>query len=398
MGKEKKKERYSRINQLAALRGTSAKAFQEKPMAVIGVGNLGGQVAYHLALMGFPIIVVDSGRVEEANLGTQGFSRKHLGRAKTEARAEILHECNPDCNIKALNEDISILGPGHFLGVQALFSCLDSWLARSVVHEIAWALGIPLVDGGLDGSGERFYGRVAVYDPRQKESPCMFCSWDQESLRAVRRRDRGSRTACPEFRLGSGAPDANPTLMPSSMGAVIAGMQVIQALKLLFDEKETQVCGQEILMDLSSNRFSSVQLKQNPNCIFPHERWPLKALDKNTAQLSVWDLFYLATEHLGSKVELSLHRKHLATQLKCENGHVCDEIFKIAETFPEENTRCNVSKCTKRLAPVKQGLMSRFDLEKALSFSDRTWKSLGLPDKDLVTARNGERGVRFVFS
>lgn len=390
--------RYSRIHELPALQRVPAEDFRNTPLAVIGVGNLGGQVAYHLALMGFPLILVDSGRVEEGNLGTQGFPRKYLGQPKVEAWAKILHERNPDCNITLLNTDISILGPGHFLGVQTLFCCLDSWFARSVVHEMAWALGIPLVDGGLDGSGERFYGRVAVYDPGREDSPCMFCSWDAESLRWARQQDRGVRTACPEFVLGGNNQEAPPTLMPGSMGGVIAGMQVIQALKLLFDGGEGQIYGQEILVDLTANRFSLVQLNQNPHCLFPHERLPVQVLDKKPQQLTVWDLFYQATEHLGTDVELSLHRKHLATRLKCEHGHVHENIFRIVETFPEKNTRCKQTRCGERLAPVKQGLMSRFDLQKALPFSDKTWASLGLPDKDMITAKNGQRGVRFIFS
>jgi molybdopterin/thiamine biosynthesis adenylyltransferase len=372
----------------------SSAAFTGKLMAVIGLGNVGSQVAYHLNLMGCPLVLIDNGLVEEANFGTQGFTKAHLGAPKVQARAAQLTALNPDGAIDAIAEDIAIVGPGYFTKCQALIGCLDNWYARSVLHEISWELGIPLIDCGLDGSGERFYGRVAVYNPRNEQA-CMFCTWDRETLKSIRSRDSGPRASCSQLAIGTKQVEADPTRMVSSMGGVIAGIQVIQTLKLVFNKRGAETRSRELLLDLTSNQLSDVPLERSPNCLFEHARWPVKRLNAMTSELTVQELFRLAIKNLGDEAELLLPRKHLARQLRCRGGHVHSRVDRIVETLTEQEAMC---RCGKQLLPVGSDLLQQLDLEGSKPYGRKTWRELGLPDRDIITAHNGERAVHFIFS
>lgn len=364
-------------------------------MAIIGLGNVGSQVAYHLNLMGCPLILIDNGRVEEANFGNQGFTRAHLGASKVQARAAQLTALNPDCKIRTLDEDIAMIGPGQLLGSHALFSCLDNWYARSALHEMSWELGIPLIDCGLDGTGERFYGRVASYNPGMEDSACMFCTWDRETLKLMLQQDRGVKASCSLLTIGPKKVTSNPTLMPSSMGGVIAGIQVIQTLKLLFDPNAVATASQELIVDLSLNQLSEVKLQRNPNCIFDHAKWPTKLLKENISQLKVQELFQLAMKRFGPRTELLLHRKHLAAQLMCRKGHVREGVYRIIETFPADEAVCD---CGERLLPTARDLIQHLDQEQARQFCNKTWQELGLARRDIITAQNEKSAVHYIFS
>ena len=395
--KLRKLERYSRLDRLPALKSVSASAFQKNPVAVIGVGNVGGQVAHHLALMGFPLLLVDDGLVVEVNLGTQGFNSQDVGRPKVEARADWLQGLNPDCQISALHGDISILGAGHFSESKVLFSCLDSWYHRIALHEISRELGLPLVDGGMDGSGERLLGRVTVTDPRQKESACLLCSWDENTFYQIRKQGQPSGESCPKISLGAAEIDTTPTFMPSSLGGIVAGIQVIQGLKLLFNPDDLSPSGEEILADFSVNQFWVFKLVRNPNCLFPHESMQLEPLGKEVSQLTVKALFTLAEKKLGAGVSLSLHRRTIAGQLACSKGHVQKDVYRVIETMSAGDGE-TVCACGLPLEPVAREMFRFFDPKKAVPFANKTWSQLGLLPRDVVTAFNQIKALRFIFS
>lgn len=392
----KRNKRYSRLDGLPSLKGIRANSFKQIPMAIIGLGNVGGQVAHHLALLGCPLILIDNGSVSEENLGTQGFQSKDLNHAKVVVRSKQLRDLNPDCEIKSFYEDISTLGAGCLSGAKVLFSCLDSWYARSILHEIAWELGIPLIDGGIDGTGEQLLGRVTIYDSRLMENACMFCSWDQDAFQKIRSANTDPGTPCPELRLGPINGSTTPTFAPSSLGGIVAGIMAIEALKMVVSDMEgSRLGGRELLIDLANNSFVQIELKRNPNCVFPHQILPSQSLGKGISQLTVKATFELAEKELGSNIRLSLHRKHLAQHLICQSSHILRNVYRIVETFPHEASFCH---CGSPLFPLPQSIIQSFSPEQASSFLDKTWKTLGLAEHDIVSARNGQQAMQFVFN
>src|SRR3990170_3146478 len=152
-------KRYTRIEQVDMIGPEGLAALQGASVAVVGAGNIGGQVAPHLAMLGMGVLVVDKDTVAEENLGTQGFASDQLGSPKAEARVRFLAQLNPSCRIEALHADIEQLGLGALRDMALIFSCLDSRRSRVVVNELATRLGIPWVDAAVDGSGRSLLGR-----------------------------------------------------------------------------------------------------------------------------------------------------------------------------------------------------------------------------------------------
>ena len=84
--------------ELLAARQT--KAVQEKlargRVAVAGLGGLGSNVALALARCGVGSLkLIDFDSVDAANIHRQAYFLRHIGRAKTEALAELIAEINP---------------------------------------------------------------------------------------------------------------------------------------------------------------------------------------------------------------------------------------------------------------------------------------------------------------
>ena len=195
-------KRYSRIEHVELIGPDGLAALRDTTVAVVGAGNIGGQVGPHLAMLGMGVLVVDKDTVAEENLGTQGFTEDQLGLPKAEARARHLLQINPSCRMEALHADIEQLGLGALRGVGLIFSCLDTRRSRIVLNELVTYLGIPWVDGAVDGSGRSLLGRVAAYDPRSPGSSCYLCPYDRESLGELMR--EGGEEGCPTWRWEAG--------------------------------------------------------------------------------------------------------------------------------------------------------------------------------------------------
>lgn len=120
---------------------------------IAGVGAIGRQVALQLAAMGAPkLILFDFDKVEEANLGTQGWCHFDIGSSKVEAahrscaalnpRMEVeKHECRFDAN-KAIPDG------GAFSDI-AVFACVDKMSARKTVWETLGSRSGFFVDGRM---------------------------------------------------------------------------------------------------------------------------------------------------------------------------------------------------------------------------------------------------------
>ena len=206
-------------------------ALRRALVVIVGLGNIGGQVAYHLALMGMRLLLIDCGLVEEVNLGTQGFAGG-IGESKAECRARWLRALNPLCRIESMQADIRRLGMGALREASILASCLDNPAGRIALATAAMKLGIPFVDAALDGSGRSLFARVAAYAPG---GACYLCPHDSASLARLLRAGL-SGEGCSRSWTGRGEVDAPPTLAISALGGAAASMQAIWALRVLLGE------------------------------------------------------------------------------------------------------------------------------------------------------------------
>jgi len=329
----KNQKRYTRVQKYK---------FQGQWAAIVGVGNIGGELCRQLAPLGFNLILFDNGLVEIENLGNQGFFEQDLGKSKVLARAEMLRKINSGVHVLPVHANITALGAGLFNKTRLIFSCLDSWYTRNIVNSIAQKLNIPMIDSGISNSGES-YGRITLLDMRKTNSPCLFCSWDQRQVTAVRQKENERKNSCMKLKLGAKEVNADPTIQPGFTGSLVAGIAVAKGIELLRKQK-TSIPSQEILIDITHHIFKSYRLERNKECLYPHQKWPVKIVGK--------------TEHISVLQLCSCGAEFEATQMDVLNS---------------------------------------FDLESAEPFKEKTFEQLGLPKRDIVTASNGKRKIHYII-
>lgn len=384
-------KRYSRIEQTDLIGPEGVARLRGATVAVAGAGNIGGQVAPHLAMLGVGVLIIDKDTVGEENLGTQGFAPDQLGKPKAEARARALAQLNPSCRIDAMHADIEQLGLGSLRKVDLIFSCLDSRRSRVALNELATRSGVPWVDGAVDGSCKSLLGRVAAYDPRSPASACYLCPHDSESLGEIMR--EGRTGGCPTWRWQTNGALTAPTLAISALGAAVAGAQVIWGLKILLG-RANEVVGQEMYLDLGRSVAMTNVLTRNPRCVFDHRVFEFTAMGRSVAEVTVGDTFAEAGRRLGPGAALFLHQRSMVMEIRCPECGAVSRPYRVFEAMSPEEATCH---CGGIMQPAPLGLRDRFSKEDATEFLSKTWEQAGMPPDCVVTASRGTEEVHLLL-
>jgi len=211
---------------------------------VIGAGGLGSPVALYLASAGVGhITLVDDDVVDMTNLQRQvAHTMDRLGLPKVQSAAAAMAAINPEVQVTCVQQraDAALLDA---LVAQAdvVLDCCDNFKTRHAVNAACVKHRKPLVSG----AAIRFDGQLAVYDPREAESPCYACVFPP---------DEGvQETLCAT--MGVFAP----------LVGIIGTMQAAQALKLLSGAGTTRP-GTLTMLDGRDMSFFEVRLPRNPTC------------------------------------------------------------------------------------------------------------------------------------
>jgi hypothetical protein len=224
---------------------------------IAGLGNIGSPLAGLIVRLGLRrLVLVDRDRVEAKNVAVQDYRHEDVGRFKADVMAERLRSQFSECIIEARPVDLEDL-PLGVAKVDLILGALDSRRARQLlVSEIAWPLGVPVIDGGV---GEGWRGRVQVFVP-QDGFACLECGWGREEYRQL-----SAEYPC----IPGATAEAPPTRAPVFLGAATASMMAAEAARLL--DRETQSQSEEIAFDLLHRRQLVSKLRHNPRCRFGHE-------------------------------------------------------------------------------------------------------------------------------
>ncbi|SFK12204.1 HesA/MoeB/ThiF family protein [Methylophaga sulfidovorans] len=235
--------RYSRHILLSQMDIEGQQRLLDSHVMIIGLGGLGAPVSMYLAASGVGhLTLVDDDVVELANLQRQiVHTHQNIGRKKVESAAEQLHALNPDIRIDMIDKRLdkpAMLAASS--DVDVIVDCTDNFETRFFLNEVSRENKIPLVSG----AAIRFDGQVTVYDPRQADSPCYRCLYE----------DKGElQETCSES--GVFAP----------MLAMIGGTQAAETLKLLA-KIGTPLTGRLLLLDGLSMSWREIKLKPDPSC------------------------------------------------------------------------------------------------------------------------------------
>jgi molybdopterin/thiamine biosynthesis adenylyltransferase len=223
---------------------------------IAGAGNIGSHLAPLLARAGVGTVrLVDRDHVEAKNLAGQDYGPEDVGRFKAEVLAERLRRQFPGKTFDAHGRDLEDL-PLGIAAVDVLLGALDSRRARQVlVSEMAWPLGVPVVDGGV---GAGLLGRVQVFVPGA-ETACLECTWGRDDYRAL-----AAEYPC----VPGGRAEAAPTAAPAFVGSVVAGLMAAECLRILAGEAPAE--SREVPFDLHHHRMQPYLLRRSQACRHDH--------------------------------------------------------------------------------------------------------------------------------
>lgn len=166
--------RYSRQILLEPIGIEGQQRLLDARVLIVGAGGLGSPAALYLAAAGVGhLVLADDDHVEISNLQRQiCHGTNDLGRAKAESAAESVRAINAETHLEVLCE--RLLGERLaevVAGVDVVLDCTDGFGSRYAINEACRRQGVVLVSGAVI----RFSGQLAVYDPRDPESPCYAC-------------------------------------------------------------------------------------------------------------------------------------------------------------------------------------------------------------------------------
>lgn len=205
-------------------------------VAVVGAGGLGSPVITYLAAAGVgTLCVIDGDTVELSNLNRQFVhGTQSLAKEKADSARAFVARTFGDVRVEPVVRRLDARNATELLaGCDVVVDCVDNIPTRLLVCKAALSLGVPLVEGGIDG----FYGFVT----------------------AVR-----AGTAC----LGCAGYDAPADKAFSSLGAVagiIGSMQALETVKILLGMPDVAY-NKLLLFDGIRSELDVVQMARRADC------------------------------------------------------------------------------------------------------------------------------------
>lgn len=146
---------------------------------VVGAGGLGSPALTYLAAAGVGRLgLIDMDTVATSNLNRQFLHGEgDVGRSKAVSALESLQALNSEIEICAHDERLTVQNASTLLaGYDIVLGAVDSFETRFVINQACVPLGIPYIDGGING----FSGTVLYSHP--PELPCLNCIFPTGSV------------------------------------------------------------------------------------------------------------------------------------------------------------------------------------------------------------------------
>ncbi len=163
MEKKKLYERYQRQIILPEFSETGQQKLLQAKVLVIGAGGLGCPVLQYLTAAGIGTIgIVDDDVVALNNLHRQVlYNVNDISLSKAETATQSLRKLNPDINIIAYNERLTVQNALNFFDeFDIIIDGTDNFSTRYMINDACVLMNKPLVYGAIS----QFEGQVAIFN------------------------------------------------------------------------------------------------------------------------------------------------------------------------------------------------------------------------------------------
>ncbi len=235
--------KYSRQIMLNKIGEQGQIALQNAKVLIVGVGGLGNPVSLYLAAAGVgTLYLADGDNIELSNLPRQVlFNEDDISQNKADIAAEKLMAQNADISVEAIDEMLNQeLCDYYFPQVDLVLDCSDNINTRYLINQACVQHKTPLIIGAATG----FDGQQMVVNTNDDNCACYQCL----------------------FPVTEKAPTNNCQTVGiiSPVLAIIAGMQSLQAIKLLTGNKVQT--NQLNIFDGLSNQWQQFTMKKQSSC------------------------------------------------------------------------------------------------------------------------------------
>lgn len=209
---------------------------------VVGCGALGSNIANFLARAGVGFLrIVDRDIVELSNLQRQVlFNEEDVKNEMPKARAAAKHisGINSGIKVEAVVADVNKRSVVDLVdGIDLVVDATDNFETRYLLNDICVRENLPWIYGGVIGA----YGASMTFVPG---GPCLACVF-------------------PEQPDSADSPTCHTAGVLNSIPALIAGVQVTEALKIIVGEKPRDTLWH---FELWEGRSTAIKVAKKPDC------------------------------------------------------------------------------------------------------------------------------------
>jgi molybdopterin/thiamine biosynthesis adenylyltransferase len=340
-------------------------------------GNIGSHVVPLLVRMFgvTQLTLVDFDRYEAKNLVSQSIFPSEVGRSKARVQARRAQRINPKIEVVAIFDRLENVPLGCLRG-DVILACLDSKESRRRANEIAWHLGVPWIDAGVEPS--LMLARVNTYLPAA-DQPCLECAWGERDYAEL-----ATLHPC-----DGGVLNTPATNSPACLGALAAALQAIECQKLLAGQLSGALIGRQVIMEAATHKQFVTTFRRNPQCRFDHAIWKISSLHQRPQELSLGAVLKLG-HHSNGLSSLAFGGQPLVKRLDCPKCGFSRRLFRLQSRLGPGERLCD--RCGGEL--LSAGFYMKTRLARAdLGPGDeaRTLASLGLRAGDVISLSNGSR-------
>ena len=232
-------------------------------ITVIGLGNIGSWLAALLVRMQevSRLILVDDDDYDSSNLVGQNITTAAIGSPKVAVQEEHLAKIrSEDLILSGIPRRIEDVPLGVLAQSDLLIGAVDSKAARQTISEIAFRLGIPYLDCGVNTTHS--IARLSFFDPRHDDSACIECAWGPNDYAALE-----AKKSC------NGVPATAGSAHLGALSASTAASAVVRYLQRGFDtclDVNTATPARQASLEAFTLNALCGGIARNRNCHFDH--------------------------------------------------------------------------------------------------------------------------------
>ena len=371
-----------RYHRLRLIQWWDQPRLQSARVLVVGAGALGNEILKNIALLGIGrTMIVDLDTIEESNLTRSIlFRAADNGQEKAVVAARAAMEINPDITVEGRSADVNYdLGLGVFGEMDIVFGALDNREARVTINASCYKLGVPFVDGAIEVTN----GMVRVFIGAEDQA-CYECTMSELDYQLLNM--RRSCALLTRDEILEGKVPTTPTI-----GSIIAGMQVQEAIKLIHADRDLPtLAGKGYFVNTLTHDSYIIEYQRREDCPAHETLEDIRKLDRKSTELTGGELLEMVRSEVSPKAVAEFHRE-LCTRLYCPKCDVHRDCFTSLGKLTVKQAEC--PECgTMREPALTHSLNGSED------YLDKTLAELGLPLYDIVTGRAGWEMKHFLIA